>query len=226
MDATEKEEEARLDAEWHALTFAQKRGLLGSPATDTLSPDVLRLIVAHFTRDPWSFFALAATCRLARDALGDDFYPYADKTDMRLWIPRLCYRVPGLRVNPRRVHDEKARYIELYDSSQQAYYVCDVDKFTGLILNTTHTRTAGCVWLRDPETAFKRAGIDHSLIFLKSHQDMKVEDATYPERNAAAMVLFKKGTDALKGATRWENKRLFSDVWDESGERRKRYKLK
>jgi hypothetical protein len=145
---------------------------------------------------------------------------------MRLWIPRLCYRMPGLRVNPRRVHDEKARYIELYDSSQQSCYVCDVDKFTGLILNTTHTRTAGCVWLRDPETAFVRSDVSDTLIFLKSHQDLKAEDGAYPERNAAHMARFQEATNTLKQTSGWEKKRLFSDVWDESDERRKRYRLK
>jgi hypothetical protein len=219
----EREEESRLDAQWRALTLPEKRALLGSPASETLNADTLRLIAGCLGRDPWSFYALAGTCRMARDALGADFYPYADTGYLQIWIERLCRRAPSLSVISRRTFDEKARYVILGRPGEAS--VCEVDKCTGLVLNTAeHTRSAGSVVTREPEAYFARW--NGALIGLKSSKQMAAEDAAYADTNKRNMAVFNAATEKLKQKSSVEKKRLFSDVWDESELRRKRYKQK
>jgi hypothetical protein len=218
----EEEEESRLDATWHALTLPEKRALLSSPASETLNPDTLRLIARWLGRDPWSFFALAGTCRTARDALGADFYPYADTGYLQIWIERLCRRAPPLSVISRRTFDEKARYVILGHIGQAI--VCEVDKYTGLVLNTEHTRSAGSVATREPEAYFARW--NGAIVGLKSSKQMAAEDAAYVDTNKRNMAIFAAATEKLKQTSKFAKKRLFSAVWDESELRRKRYKGK
>lgn len=221
------DEEARLDAEWHALPLDEKRELLRSHfVVETLNPDTLRLIAGHFKRDPWSFYALAATCKMARDALGGDFYPHADPAYFQIWIERLCRRVnarSSMHIGIRccRTFDEKARYVTL---GHQTGILCSVDKYTGLVLNSEHSRAVGYVTVREPEGYFA-----YSMDFcvgLRSHRDMIAADPTYAEKKCQYITTFKAATEELKSMPRIARKRLFSEVWDETDLRRQRYRLK
>ena len=175
-----------------------------------------------FCRDPYSFYALAASCRMAAAALGDDFYPYADVGYTQIWVDRLCLRVNArstekMEVYCRKVFDEKARYVRLASGTA---FLADVDKMTGLVLNTQHTRSMGKVTVREPETYFSI----NITLHLKSYRTTVNEDPGYAVAAKTHMIEYTNATEHLKKTSSVAKKRLFSDVWDENQLRRKRYR--
>jgi hypothetical protein len=205
--------------EERALALAEKRALLGSPASDTLSPDVLRLIAASFSRDPYSFYALAATCRLAAAALGDDFYPYADTAHMPLWIARLIWRTNKAAAAARCMYLMQWRY-DLGRAPPLRYWVlrwekvgnavAQVDLVSGIVLNDACTRAAGYVHTRQPENFFYYPGFG---VRLKGYKEMLDDDAAYKDDCKKYWKQFTDTTAAVKKMPLHKKKRLFSEAW-------------
>lgn len=233
---TEEEEEDRI---WAMLTREEKRRLLAlrdnlpevesSPPSinDRFYADAWRLIVRFLTRDPTGFFALVQTCRGAYLALGNDFTRYAERDCLAFWVPRFLHLADvyhhrpekALEVAPRRVFDEKARYI-LIDAGDSR--ICQIDKVTLQVRNMENTRANG--YVDDLNAVDYLKGHTRGIPSFTSYAVMKDLCADYPKRKRAMEDEWRVSTTKLKDMTSMQKKRLFSDVWEEEGLRKKRFR--
>ena len=212
--------EARLDAKWASLSAAAKKDILYSPADDECNPDMWREIARHLSDSPAAFYALAGTSRTIRDAIGTDFYFYADPKCLHIWATRLCTmlnRAMGKEV----VHilhssmsNAKMRYIRIV--KRDGSHLATIDKQTGLILNFEHTRAAGPLVTRDPLAYYViYSDLNHPWARLKMHAEMLEDDSKYVAKNNYYMHCYHEATRILKIISSTGKKRSADDALDE-----------
>lgn len=138
-------------------------------------------------------------------------------------VRRLIERVQaehGLRmcIRPRRVHDEKCRYV-LLEKKGPGFCnrtVCRIDKQTGAILPTDNGPVRGFLTDPNPSRCFGRDG----LLYVSDLQ--RIDPGYNAARRREYAALLDGATQNSKAMSSRDRKRLHAGVWDESGIRRKR----
>lgn len=188
-----------------------------------LPSEIVRLLGPYFSRDAITFANLKLTCKFLNTALGD-FGQFIDRAYITPFVHRFINRaaknksVP-LKVKPHRVYDEKCRYIEILYFSEivlSRQICCKIDKFNGMIL-ASDNMPRGYILEETPEMYVKSSG------HLLSIKELKALDSKYGAKLKKMKEHHKISTQDLKGMRSFEKKRQYSEIWDETKERKKMY---
>lgn len=119
----------------------------------------------------------------------------------------------GMTVQPRRVFDEKCRYV-IMTNGNFGTHICEIDKHTGVIL-TSDKSVRSSILLPDVQEYFCHTLGVRLKYFneLTKNQKKTIKEILEPQYN--------NGTKQLKLMKNSQKKRLFASKWDESKKRRK-----
>jgi hypothetical protein len=116
-----------------------------------------------------------------------------------------------LKIQPRKVFDEKCRYVALDGSRGN---ICSICKFTGVICTFDHM-CRGTIYDKHPEQFFDQ------VFNLKYHNKLSKDQKELIKNDLKP--LFEQATKTLSKMPKYQKKRQFIELWDESDTRRNKH---
>lgn len=215
-----------MDDFWNQRTTDEKRLLIDyyfknikvtpepdlfSPLVDRIEPFCERLI---YYLDLSDLYHLSITSKSIQSLI-----PLLDIAVKRKSFASLMKRLiqisqGRLTIKPRAVFDEKCRYVELGKGN---YHICSICKMSGIILTSDH-KCRGTIYDKHPEQYFDE------LFNLKYHKTLTKDQKAFIKGNLEP--LFKQTTADLAKMSKYQKKRQFIELWDESEQRRSKLRKK